>query len=1065
MANFCTNCGNKINPGAKFCPHCGNPIAAAPAEIPEASTPPSASARRTASTQRTAPTQKKAPAVRSSTPEAENPRRTVRKAPEETEATAPRKMSGKTSRKKKKRKFLGFVLAVAIIAEFFYAGFKKPGFLLPGGKEEVISILSDLGLPVDTDGSQNEGFLPESTGGNTGISDIAELSVDVDEALELLSGLTDEELKALNPGNPKYIQVRVDENDLNSIPPETAQVSPEFPVASFGDGNVVVNMKPWNLDGEDTLEFREVGTRYDGGSGRSMHIYDFELASGIHEFPGVVEITMPRPQDGHADGVLYFNREAGVWEPTCYEISEDGCYYTLLTDHFCMFCTTASDFCTIEGASSEMGKGIFCAAPLAPDDPYALSGAGLGINPGVAGGTAEIAGFGSNAGYNSLLRPLQVCDDRLTLQYLNASDSTRFLRTLFAEGNLKEDTCIDYGFTSFCGMRDNVDAINTLKGLVGGELFAGANKFFAGTATALCALKIMYLASKGEAAEAIFKECGLEVTACLVALKGLTYAALSLGSVLCCIAALGLYFLPSIITEMNYADGSFIGGTYRYYLDNLFIHGPSGQQLTLSGSGWAKALTYTLEHCDPRNADAAVEDLYNGYLNSFWNLSSERQLEVAKEYNHRAGIYSEFKWNRPDPDEVGRSTERARGLLRENTREIVKDVYKKFLTKYVEDFKRDVNEISLPYLNTYIVINATDSSVSTFDKSLYAIADLSAATNSLLEIPSDLESSGFAVKDQNMVTFAGVKKPVFWPANMDQGDYPVSLFRPVFRQNSNQIFACRRYYYMMYGAPKTLDFAGHPESGAPQLTKTLSISSTQLNEINVNVSVNSDIPILDGDWWQTDGPIGETVIRFALEDSIISVRINTADDVSEVIRTADYTQSKEGMTINAPKLPGGKMELRFIDSTHIEVKMDGLTRNYVKEDGEAVRLRPFLGSWFGEFDGTQFVDLIAYREGHVLHREFSREYTPGAVEVDRYVYDESSGTLTLYDSTFRGGSVTCTLEGEDRMITTNGEGLRMIFKRDEQANFMQVPMQKENTSPGIGSYAVPVTGGITLGGD
>ena len=30
MANFCRNCGTKLNPGAKFCPNCGRPVSAAP---------------------------------------------------------------------------------------------------------------------------------------------------------------------------------------------------------------------------------------------------------------------------------------------------------------------------------------------------------------------------------------------------------------------------------------------------------------------------------------------------------------------------------------------------------------------------------------------------------------------------------------------------------------------------------------------------------------------------------------------------------------------------------------------------------------------------------------------------------------------------------------------------------------------------------------------------------------------------------------------------------------------------------------------------------------------------
>jgi len=1061
MANFCSNCGAKLGTDAKFCPNCGSKIG------------------KSVSTGRNNFTENGSATAR------------AKDLPGSRRAGAGKNESGrkKPERKKsrqRKRSGLSFLLAVIMVVEFLVAGFKYPGFLLPH-LEQILSqsgnggyLASKPGGFWGNTGGTSEGgsadILADDTANGSG-EDAEEdiLSISEEEAMEVLAGLSDEELQELSPGNPKHIQVHITEDEIRQVTPETAAVSPENPVAVFSD--VTVNMKPWNLEGEDTLAFRSLGERRDEKSGRTMQVYDFELASGKNEFPGVVEITMPRAADGHADGVLYYNSRTQEWEPTCYEISDDGNYYTLLTDHFCIYCTTASDFCLTQTLESEIGAGVFCAMKLDEGEKYAVrNDMSPALDPGIASGTVDIGASATGFGYNDLLRRIYVCDDRLTQLYFNDADSSKFLRTLFAEGNLKQDTCIDYGIASFCGARDQLDAINSVKGIMGGQLFKGANPFFAFSATAVCSLKIMYLASKGESTQSIFAECGLDAASCVIALKGLSYAGGPVGAALFCIAVLSIYLLPKIYTNEKYHDGTMEGGTYRLYLNSMYRHPGTGKGLDLNGGGWADALSYELEHCDPKEADTVVEKLYDSYLNSFWELNAVDKYIVMQRYasiNHR--MLTQAYWRELSPERVDEITSLARGLLRENTREIVKDVYLKKVTEYVKKMKDNLNEVTIPYLNTYIVINAKDPAVPTFDKSLYAIKDLEAM--SLSEIPFQMSQTGNAVIDQEMVTFDAVKTPVFWPANMSRSLYSTKVFRPVFQKDSDLIFACRRYYYLMFGGPKTLHFSGHPESGAPEVSKDFKVSVRQVGTITIDISVSDDSRFFDGDWWEEGETIGQRVIRIGISDDELYFRVNTDAFAMKPVITKDYTQSKDLLIFDAGRDLGGVVQIKAEDGRHISVTIDGTTRRFVKEDEEAASLVKFLGSWTGEADYTDekgkqhhiaFVDTIAYGDdGHIRWREVTSEIPNRSygVKVESYTLDTGAGVLTLRDAgVFKGGYTTYTLDGDDRLICTNGLGERYILTRSELVNYVQMPVRTAGSSPGSGGV-VPTgapTGAATL---
>ena len=199
-------------------------------------------------------------------------------------------------------------LAVVLIVEFLVAGFKYPGFLTDKPKDLVAGI-------------QTPGKKDKKTG------------KDRKEAVTTDEDWLSDENAVIHDGDPAYINVHITKEEIERAPKETAKVSADEPVCKLGD--VSVDLKSYNLENEnDTLIVHTLGEKQDKDSDITLTVYDFSLASGQDHFFADVDITLPRPSDGSGDGVVYFNPDTGKWEPTSYDISEDGKNYILHTDHF-----------------------------------------------------------------------------------------------------------------------------------------------------------------------------------------------------------------------------------------------------------------------------------------------------------------------------------------------------------------------------------------------------------------------------------------------------------------------------------------------------------------------------------------------------------------------------------------------------------------------------------------------------------------------------------------------------------------------------------------------------------
>ncbi|MBO6053903.1 MAG: hypothetical protein J6P31_00080 [Oscillospiraceae bacterium] len=152
------------------------------------------------------------------------------------------------------------------------------------------------------------------------------------------------------------------------------------------------------------------------------------------------------------------------------------------------------------------------------------------------------------------------------------------------------------------------------------------------------------------------------------------------------------------------------------------------------------------------------------------------------------------------------------------------------------------------------------------------------------------------------------------------------------------------------------------------------------------------------------------------------------------------------------------MTLQLTDEDHLTLSASGGTRYYVRENREARALEPFLGAWQTTNEGGVWVDWIAYKDGHILHRENSQSTQRPGFTVDSYSLSKDGKTLTLYDDGFKGGSTTCVLLSDGKMRTTNGEGNTSVFVPVMKGNWPQMPIDDSEKTPNgmpVGTSTMP----------
>ena len=294
MAKFCTNCGKALPEGAAFCPQCGKTVST-PQQTPDAPKP--APARKAAA-----------------------PRAAQKPAPEKPARSA--NGGGKRG--------LSFVLTVIMLIELAVAGFKYPGFLLPQ-KTDPGKLWS---TPRPTQAAAQRTAKPKTTAAPTRQA-TAQPATAAPQATEAPQAepQDEEEPPAAPVIRTADLPMRYTVKQLALAPAQTAAVSQWEPEADFG--NVKVALHSWNLESEDDqLTVKELPELNQGEEGWAIRAYDFSLASGQHEFPGHVAVTIPRTAPDGLGGCVWYNEQTDAWEDVYYELSEDGSSYVIYVDHF-----------------------------------------------------------------------------------------------------------------------------------------------------------------------------------------------------------------------------------------------------------------------------------------------------------------------------------------------------------------------------------------------------------------------------------------------------------------------------------------------------------------------------------------------------------------------------------------------------------------------------------------------------------------------------------------------------------------------------------------------------------
>ena len=725
---------------------------------------------------------------------------------------------------------LSILLIIIMIVELAIIGFKYPGVLVSdrGGQQTIAGQQPPGGAGQQPPGGQQNEANAEGMSSAEG-ADAAnsfawtpdftyeEVSAEVEEAL---SGLPEEQKREMAPGSPANISLSVNREEIEAVEPLTAVVSPENPVCTVGE--ITVDFKWWNLDGEETLQVRPMGTRTDGESGSTLQLYDFSLASGKDHFATDVEITMPRPQDGRANGVVWYDPESDSWHPTSYDISEDGKNYILYTDHFSLFGPEASDYVTPEMLSSDIGRGLFC-----------------------TGFTAEERSHISNTELWN--RPLVVSDERLTRLYQNALDNQEFLRELIAAGNIHPEATLKGGTVEAFGSKyGTADKWQSTLGAVKNTGRLG--KGFLGFSSLFLALKMGYqYGYKSEPVANLLKEYKYDLGAVAVGLIALFLPEAGLAAGVASVGSALLSWGQDIEDFFTY-DSSYYSLAYQYFLDDATyakvfeeLRNRRGVSMKVDGTGWAEELSGLAEDVaagkfdSRKNAqgyvpfDDLVRERFDRYLNCFWEQNEAVRSGAGYDYieseyksvseEERASMHRTFVWNEKTAQERKSELQKSmRARLEKNTREIVYGIYKKYINDMVVDYKEEMQSTSLVFLNSTVVIEAKDAALS----------------------PGESFGSNSAyAENPDTIVFDGITdKPVYWPADMTDNDYYRGKFHPYCLEGEDEIFSCRMYYYMMYGSPEKLRFRGNSDTGLSDSTPTFHVPEDDLGRIIVEVPVN-----------------------------------------------------------------------------------------------------------------------------------------------------------------------------------------------------------------------------------
>lgn len=685
-----------------------------------------------------------------------------------------------------------------------------------------------------------------------------------------------------SPGNPRFLSVRYSKEEVEKAPSSTAEVSPsQLKVTA---GNVEVELPPWNLAEEgEKLTVRELPKKTDGTTGEEIYGYDFSLSSGTHDLGTCALITIPRKAGDKEGTIVYYNQDTNEWEPTYYEVSEDGNSYLLYTNHFSIF-------------GEKIGR-MEEQYHLSDADFYGSCFKKVYGEDGQAPLHQERVTLDEIAFNKIISKPIEVEGMWIFKIFAQSPDMAKEkdgVAVLFSAGDAANNYVMGWGATVVNQITQTFTKVkHTLRfGAIGGGLTLA---------------KIAYQFSQGKSTNNIIAENRADIVGtCITAmtahaqLSGAELAASGLGWIGMAVFLGYKVYDSYALQNKNYSEflpqdkyeavAAYYNNTHATYDGkDLTIQFKQDTQDGDQYREWVYALNYNViddrpffgildgilekNINDPEKFTKELDRFYQSFHEPFFLLSEEEQWNyiarlTGSEEEFKAFRESQFTYALSDDEKAeldgavdhGFSRERMRQYLRGDemddgsgykgmvqsykyrtnqlalycTRVVMEDLQNMYFVKAMEATKKSMYNEVLPVLNKTVSIEVIDERQQkaglTFDKSPYANSkwyDEAAKIDKTLfgkSSPYSFVGSQKQFYDTAVIPmyFADMTAPGFYPTNVrDKSEYDPSTFVLHPTEGSNEVFCCRYFDYLAVGAPRQIVFNG--DDSNPKTTASVTM--------------------------------------------------------------------------------------------------------------------------------------------------------------------------------------------------------------------------------------------------
>ncbi|MCQ2247224.1 MAG: hypothetical protein MJZ69_10655 [Bacteroidaceae bacterium] len=697
------------------------------------------------------------------------------------------------------------LLIVALLCELGVAAFLKPGFML-NGEEEAYFSAEDFFKEYNTKekAKELEEYQPEIT----------------------LSS---------SPTNPLLVDVDYTAEDFANAPAYKATVSNEQPVAVFPEFGIKVDFGViGNLDnGPDELIVKKLPVKNDGKTGDPLYAYDFSLASGRHEFPLSVKITIPRkaPKDCFSN-VLYFNDKTHQCEQLYYEESADGNSYIVSIKHFSEVLEAVYQELFKKGESYRDFINNDVRNGLQKFDPY--NGVFIQTNLDKTPESFKPVTVCAFPDFRDIIMHKTEESEKILELYkkagamANASKASEYVRKKL--GNSVDDKYRTIMMVQ--GYRNDLKGM-TLSFLsmikkIPEKVADKVGNLLTLYSSIVLFDKVMAQMDDDATLEEIWDNNRFAIAGLGVAIVGIVAGAVSapvLATACTIIGAtitVGSWLSDFINSKMVYKDytDTLSEEVYRKYMRLPNEKLVPGVTLKLTGEGWATAIEQIFNRniSTPERIADEITKLYNDYAYSFWTDLTDRERSLffvktlkedddLKEMRNRLIIAGkkDFVAN-PGKEAIDKFCEKTKEVLMRKTNICIYRVYKDYYAQQLTKMYNEFNNKLVPLLNQLIIIKPKDTSL--------AYNDPLTKSRYFPQIPDvAIGEPGFDRTDvfRPEMEFTDVlQDPVIRPCNKRNVELDPKVYMGLKADKYREtVLTTTVYHYLQFGCPKNVLIHGN----------------------------------------------------------------------------------------------------------------------------------------------------------------------------------------------------------------------------------------------------------------